>query len=70
MYLIPLTPFSRAVEVAVISVLGSAIIIYSNCPKILYTNVSNKVAYANSTNPDQTAPEEQSDQGLHCLPFR
>ena len=22
---------------------------------------------ANSVDPDQTAPEEQSDQGLHCL---
>ena len=21
------------------------------------------------SDPDQTAPEEQSDQGLHCLPF-
>ena len=24
---------------------------------------------ANSVDQDQTAPEEQSDQGLHCLPF-
>ena len=23
----------------------------------------------NSVDPDQTAPEEQSDQGLHCLQF-
>ena len=23
---------------------------------------------ANSVDPDQTAPLEQSDQGLHCLP--
>ena len=22
-----------------------------------------------SADPDQTAPKEQSDQGLHCLPF-
>ena len=29
------------------------------------TKVSNKMAYANSTDPDQTVPE----QGLHCLPF-
>ena len=43
--------------------------IYSKCPKILYTQVSDKMAYANSTDPDQTAPEEQSDQGLHCLSF-
>ena len=26
------------------------------------------MAYANSADPDQTAPE-QSDQDLHCLPF-
>ena len=25
---------------------------------------------ANSADPDQTAPKEQSDQGLHCLIFR
>ena len=25
--------------------------------------------WANSVDPDQTAPSEQSDQGLHCLPF-
>ena len=36
--------------------------------KCLYTSVSLKVAYANSADPDQTAPE-QSDGGLHCLPF-
>lgn len=24
---------------------------------------------ANSEDPDQTAPKEQSDQGLHCLQF-
>ena len=23
--------------------------------------------FANSAEPDQTAPKEQSDQGLHCL---
>ena len=31
-------------------------------------------SWANSVDPDQTAPggafQEQSDQGLHCLPFR
>ena len=27
------------------------------------------MAYANSADPDQTAHKEQSDQGLHCLPF-
>ena len=31
---------------------------------------SNKVAYGNNADSDQTAPKrEQSDQGLHCLPF-
>ena len=32
--------------------------------------MSDDMAYANSADPDQTAPKEQSDQGLHCLPFR
>ena len=27
-----------------------------------------KVIFANSVDPDQTAPEEQSDLGPHCLP--
>ena len=31
--------------------------------------MTDKMTYANSADPDQTAPEEQSDQGLHCLPF-
>ena len=30
---------------------------YSKCPKILYTKVADKMAYANSADPDQTAPE-------------
>ena len=30
---------------------------YSKCPKISNTKVSDKMAYANSTDPDQTAPE-------------
>ena len=50
---------------------------YCNDPKFL-----DRYAWANSADPDQTAPlqtmqtqirlllEEQSDQGLHCLPFR
>ena len=29
---------------------------YSKCPKILYTKVSDKMAYANSADPAQTAP--------------
>ena len=35
----------------------------------MYTKVSDKITYANSVDPDQTAPKEQSDQGLHCLQF-
>ena len=39
---------------------------YHNDPKF-----SDRYAWANSADPDQTAPRgEQSDQGLHCLPFR
>ena len=30
---------------------------YSKCPKILYTKVSDKMAYADSVDPDQTASE-------------
>ena len=37
------------------------------CTKISNTKVSNKMPYANSADPDQTAPE-QSDRGLHWLP--
>ena len=29
----------------------------------------NRRQWANCVAPDQTAPKEQSDQGLHCLPF-
>ena len=38
---------------------------YRNDPKF-----SDRYAWANSADPDETAPLEQSDQGLHCLPFR
>ena len=30
---------------------------YGKCPKISYTKVSDKMAYANSVDPDQTAPD-------------
>ena len=30
--------------------------LYGKYPKISYTKVSNKIAYANSADPDQTAP--------------
>ena len=43
--------------------------VYNKCPKISDTNVSDIMAYAKTVDPDQTAPEEKSDQGLHCLPF-
>ena len=36
---------------------------YRNEPKF-----SDRYAWANNADPDQT--EEQSDHGLHCLPFR
>ena len=31
--------------------------IYSRCPKILNTKVTDKMTYANSADPDQSAPE-------------
>ena len=37
---------------------------YGKRPEILCKKVSDKIAYANSADPYQTAPE-----GLHCLPF-
>ena len=43
---------------------------YGKCLKNSNTKVSDKMTHANSADLDQTAPEEeQSDQGLHCLPF-
>ena len=39
--------------------------LYSKYTKISYTKISDKMAYANSADPDQIAP----DQDLHCLPF-
>ena len=30
--------------------------IFGKCPKLSYTKVSDKMAYANSVDPDQTAP--------------
>ena len=33
---------------------------YGKCPKILNTKVSDKMTYANSVDPDQTAPEGSS----------
>ena len=31
--------------------------IYGKCPKISYTNITNKMAYANSPDPDQIVPK-------------
>ena len=42
---------------------------FSICPKILYNNLPDRIAYENSAGPDQTAPEGASDEGLHYLPF-
>ena len=42
---------------------------YDKCPQISYTKVSDKMAYANSVDPDQTAPEGAVYQDLHCSPF-
>ena len=44
----------------------SQIRLYGKCPKISHTKLSDKMAYANSADPDQ---KEQSDQGLCCLPL-
>ena len=43
-------------------VIRNVSVCYRNDPKF-----SDRYAWANSADPDQTA---QSDQGLHCLPFR
>ena len=34
---------------------------------IIHLNLKDADKIANSVDPDQTAPEEQSDLGLHCL---
>ena len=43
--------------------------VYSKCPKILYTKDPDKIVYANSIDPDQTAPSGAVWSGLHCLAF-
>ena len=40
-----------------------------NVITFLNTEVSDEMAYANRADADLTAPKEQSDQGLLCLPF-
>ena len=40
------------------------------CPKISYTNVTDKMAYMQTVQTQiRLLLMEQSDQGLHCLPF-
>ena len=43
--------------------------VYGKCPKIFDTEVSDKMVYADMLDPHQTAPEGESDQGLHFLPL-
>ena len=40
--------------------------IYGKCPKISYTKVSDKKAYANSVDPDQTAPWGAVSTSIWC----
>ena len=39
---------------------------YSNFAENRFTQVKMSLLVANSVDPDQTAPMEQSDLGLHC----
>ena len=56
-----------------VTLIGCEINLRNSCFDVTYRNgpkFPNRYAWANSADPDQTAPrEEQSDQGLHCLPF-
>ena len=47
------------------------ILSYGKCPKILYTKMSDKMAYANSADPDQTAPKGAvwSGSALFAIPL-
>ena len=37
---------------------------------VMILMISDRYSWANSADPDQTAPrKQQSDQGQHCLPF-
>ena len=42
---------------------------YSGMVNVLKFCTPKGLTYANSSDPDQAAPKEQSDQGLYCLPF-
>ena len=41
------------------------------CPKLLYTKISDKLAYANSADPDKTVSEESAWSGstLFAIPL-
>ena len=41
---------------------------YDKCPKILYTTVSDKMAIANSTDPNLTTPEVWAGSPLFVIP--
>ena len=43
--------------------------IYSKCPKISNTNVSDKMPYANNADPDQTAPAHAGAVWSASSPF-
>ena len=45
---------------------------YDKCPKILYSKMSDKLAFANSADPDQTAPKGAAWSGstLFAIPLR
>ena len=55
----------RVMNVIVIVIANIIVFVHGKYSKILYTRVADKMAYANSAD-----AEEQSGQGLHCLPFR
>ena len=46
----------------------TSIIFFPICVTIITLNIWTVFPLANNINPDQTAPKEQSDQDLHCLP--
>ena len=57
---------------AIYTRLRNASNIYDNCPRISNTKVCYKMAYSNSADPDQTAPEGAvwSGQDLQCSQFQ
>ena len=52
---------------------SDAHLLMMKCTKYHYRyfpKLADRQVWANSADLDQTAPREQSDQGLHCLQFR